>query len=178
MTRKNATKRRVDDILEIGKAAPQAGENRPLAAEDVLLLAMAYEKPVNMVFEKLGYNIENIEHWMKALIFLCAAIYGKGRGQPTMWSWERCNRLLKDIADVRAAHPKYSELMCCLELVRRSPERKYDGISNAQTLRRAFQSAKKWKELSKRINNLARKGKGPMDILKAGQLKRIRSPKL
>jgi hypothetical protein len=181
MARKNSTKKRLDDLFEAMKAVritSRTAGKKSASKEDVLLLAMAFAEPVNKAFERAGLNIEDFADWAKLVIYFCVAAYGKEAGQPTIWSSETYERLLKDIAEIKAVHPNDSELECCKKLLRKNngtynESRKnngaYNQVSEASTLRRALQNAKRWSKIREGLSRLAKKGKGPFDILKAEQ---------
>jgi hypothetical protein len=117
---------------------------------------------VNTAFEKAGLNFEDIGDWIYLTVYLASAVYGK-RPDRT-WSPEEYERLLNDIANIKAAHPNDGELECCKRLLKKQ---KYNRINKAATLRRQLQNAKLSKQLKERLIALADKGKDPLDIMKA-----------
>ena len=173
MAKKNSTKRRLDELLEAIKAArakPKIEGGKP-SKEANLLFAVQYAKPVNTAFEKAGLDIERVEDWIRLTICFCAAVYGKGRGQEPTWSYQEYERLLKDIAEIESANPDDNELECCNRLIRKN-QGTYNEVSKASTLRRVLQDAKQWKKIRERLSNLANKGRGPFDVLKAEKKQR------
>ena len=169
MARKNSTKKQVDDLLSRIKAArAEAALNgkKPSSAEDIFMLATAYAGPVNMAFEEAGLNFEDASDWTKLTICLAAVVYGKRKrsDEAPTWSPEKYELLLSDIAQIRAAHPNDDQSECCKRLLKK---KKYNGVYKASTLRRQLQNAKRWKEIQEKLIALAKKGKGPLDILKA-----------
>ena len=122
----------------------------------------SFAGPVNTAFEKAGLNFEDIGDWIYLTVYLASAVYGK-RPDRT-WSPEEYERLLNDIANIKAAHPNDGELECCKRLLKKQ---KYNRINKAATLRRQLQNAKLSKQLKERLIALADKGKDPLDIMKA-----------
>jgi hypothetical protein len=167
MARKNSTKKRVDALssrIKAARAEAALKGKKPSSAEDIFMLATAYAAPVNMAFEEAGLNFEDPGDWTKLTICLAAVVYGKRKradGVPT-WSPEKYELLLSDIAQIKAAHPNDDESECCERLLKK----KYN-VHKVSTLRRQLQNAKRWKEIKEKLIALAKKGKGPLDILKA-----------
>jgi hypothetical protein len=174
MAKKNSTKRRLGELFKVMKAAraksKTAGENR--SKEDKLWLAVWYARPVNTAFEEAGLDIEKVEDWIRLTICFCAAVYGKGRGQPPTRSYQEYERLLEDIAKIASANPGDKEEECCRKLILKSGGI-YNQVRKPRTLRRVLQDAKQWKKIQERISNLANKGRGPFDVLKVD--KKLRS---
>jgi hypothetical protein len=174
MARKHSTSKRVDQLLsamKTGLVRTKLDGKKPAAAEDVLMLMIAFAAPVNTAFEKAGLNFEDISDWMRLTIYLACAVYGKSAGRPTTWSSGEYERLLADFSEVKAKHPNYGEERCCASLLK---TKQYRGVNKTSTLRRQLQNAKQWKMIQQRLRALAKSEKGLIDVLKAGRKLRKR----
>jgi hypothetical protein len=166
MARKNSTKKRADALssrIKAARAEAALTGKKPSSAEDIFMLATAYAGPVNMAFEEAGLNFEDPGDWTKLTVCLAAVVYRKRAGRDPTWSPEKYELLLSDIAQIKAAHPNSDESECCKRLLKK----KYNRVHKVSTLRRQLQNAKRWKEIQEKLIALAKKGKGPLDILKA-----------
>jgi hypothetical protein len=175
MAKKNSTKRRLDELFNVMKAA-RAKSKTAASKEDRLWLAVRYARPVNTAFEEAGLDIEKVGDWIKLTICFCAVVYGRGRGQAPTWSFQGYEQLLKDIAEIKSANPDDNEEKWCKKLIKKN-QGTYNGVSKASRLRRILQDAKKSKNIRERLLKLADKGLDQFDVLKAEKKLRGRQKK-
>jgi hypothetical protein len=151
-------KLKADGVREIGTMPAEdrlsKRGNQARRKRRVQKLAGMLEKPIGNAFEKSGLDIDNDQDWKKLLIWILAAIYGgKGPGQPKKWSTNKLRKLQQEIDNIKNQHSGHlKELDCCKRLIRKSENNRYNGVGDAETLRRVLQNAKR---VSKDVQLLA-----------------------
>jgi hypothetical protein len=171
MSNKDPLRKRLERVFAEMKEVSSnkaAGARKIASKEDHLLFAMAYAGPVVTAFEKAGLDIEDSGDWGRLVIYFCAAAYGKGAGRPKEWSFEEYERLLKDVADIKKAHPNYAEKDCC-KLLLKNNKGTYNKVEKTSTLRRRLQTAKHWSNFRTILARLVTKGVSQEGILRAQQ---------
>lgn len=138
---------RIDKLFRVLKAKRfrPSTDDAGLSEKDAAMkkLVKLFTKASAVAFEKAGLDVDEDEDWKFLARIFCAAVYGgRGRGHPKKWSRKKLRRLLADIGDVQAQHPTFSEEKSCGELIRKSGKQ-YNKVTNARTLRRVLQAAKR-----------------------------------
>jgi hypothetical protein len=158
MLKKPSLRKRIDIIFRALKAKHSRSSVNDLSGPKkdraIKKLNKLLAKSSAVAFEKAGLDVDKDEHWRLLTLLFCAAVYGgPGRGHPKKWSTKKLRRLLADIGDVKAEHSTFSEEKSCGELIRKNGKQ-YNKVTNARTLRRLLQVAKRQQSLSREIASL------------------------
>jgi hypothetical protein len=126
------------DNPQLAPPSPDAPQRRRKRTRK---LARLLAKPLDKAFERSGLDADNDKHRTQLLVLLAFAVYGgRDRGQPKKWSRKRLRRLKKDLDQIKANNPSFSEAQCCEQLLKDRNSR-YTG--KPSTLMRRLQDAKK-----------------------------------